>query len=74
MYREILECQDSFFYPNEVAEQLYNFVKSGNFKQTKAILNLCAVPKPDDIADALAVAVCHAHSYNPRNPQFTGIK
>ena len=39
MYREILECQDSFFYPNEVAEQLYNFVKSGNFKQTKAILN-----------------------------------
>lgn len=39
MYREILECQDSFFYPNEVAEQLYNFVKSGNFKQTKAIFN-----------------------------------
>lgn len=40
MYREILECQDSFFYPNEVAEQLYNFVKSGNFKQAKAILYL----------------------------------
>ena len=39
LYREILECQDSFFYPNEVAEQLYNFVKSGNFKQTKAIFN-----------------------------------
>ena len=43
-------------------------------QMTKAILNLCAVPKPDDIADALAVAVCHAHSYNPRNPQFTVIK
>lgn len=39
LYCEILECQDSFFYPNEVAEQLYNFVKSGNFKQTKAIFN-----------------------------------
>lgn len=39
LYREILEFQDSFFYPNEVADQLYNFVKSGNFKQTKAILN-----------------------------------
>ena len=39
LYREILECQDSFFYPNEVAEQLYNFVKSGNLKQTKAIFN-----------------------------------
>ena len=39
LYREILEFQDSFFYPNEVADQLYNFVKSGNLKQTKAIFN-----------------------------------
>ena len=29
----------------------------------KAILGLNAVPKPDDVADALAIAVCHAHSY-----------
>ncbi len=29
----------------------------------KAILNLARVPKPDDVADALAIAVCHAHSY-----------
>ena len=29
----------------------------------KAILGLSAVPKPDDVADALAIAVCHAHSY-----------
>lgn len=28
----------------------------------KAILNLTAIPKPDDAADALAVAICHAHS------------
>ena len=27
----------------------------------KAILNLKEVPKPDDTADALALAVCHAH-------------
>lgn len=39
LYREILEFQDSFFYPNEVTDQLYNFVKSGNFKQTKTIFN-----------------------------------
>ena len=39
LYREILEFQDSFFYPNEVADQLYNFVKSGSLKQTKAIFN-----------------------------------
>ncbi|AOY76935.1 crossover junction endodeoxyribonuclease RuvC [Clostridium formicaceticum] len=30
----------------------------------KTILNLEKVPKPDDVADALAVAVCHAHSGN----------
>lgn len=28
----------------------------------KAILNLSDVPKPDDAADALAVAICHGHS------------
>ncbi|AVX21478.1 Holliday junction endonuclease RuvC [Carboxydocella sporoproducens DSM 16521] len=28
----------------------------------KAILNLPGVPKPDDVADALALAICHAHS------------
>lgn len=28
----------------------------------KAILHLEAVPKPDDTADALAAAICHAHS------------
>lgn len=28
----------------------------------KTMLNLKAVPKPDDTADALAAAICHAHS------------
>lgn len=32
-------------------------------QMVKAILNLPAVPKPDDVADALAIAICHAHSY-----------
>lgn len=32
----------------------------------KSILGLEKVSKPDDTADALAIAVCHAHSYNPR--------
>ncbi|WP_026475745.1 crossover junction endodeoxyribonuclease RuvC [Alkaliphilus transvaalensis] len=30
----------------------------------KALLNLEKVPKPDDVADALGVAICHAHSGN----------
>ena len=31
-------------------------------QMVKAILNLDAVPKPDDTADALAAAICHGHS------------
>jgi crossover junction endodeoxyribonuclease RuvC len=29
----------------------------------RALLELQETPKPDDAADALAVAICHAHSY-----------
>ncbi|MBZ4645529.1 MAG: crossover junction endodeoxyribonuclease RuvC [Clostridia bacterium] len=36
-------------------------------QMVKVILSLTAVPKPDDVADALAVAVCHAHSANMNN-------
>ena len=28
----------------------------------RLLLNLIACPKPDDVADALAIAICHAHS------------
>ena len=34
-------------------------------QMTKAMLGLNSVPKPDDVADALAIAICHGHSYNP---------
>ena len=39
LYREILESRDSFFYPDEIADQLYNFAKSGNSKQIRVIFN-----------------------------------
>jgi crossover junction endodeoxyribonuclease RuvC len=29
---------------------------------TKNLLGLEKAPKPDDVADALAIAICHAHS------------
>lgn len=32
-------------------------------QMVKIILNLPQIPKPDDVADALAIAVCHGHSY-----------
>ena len=30
----------------------------------KAILNIPEIPKPDDAADALAIAICHGNSFN----------
>ena len=33
---------------------------------TKRLLNLKTVPKPDDAADAVAIALCHARSYTSR--------
>lgn len=36
-------------------------------QMVKMLLNLEKVPKPDDTADALALAICHAHSYKVNN-------
>ena len=41
--------------------------KSQVQKMTKSILNLSKIPKPDDVADALAIAICHAHSHQMVN-------
>lgn len=35
--------------------------KNQVMEMTRTILNLDKVPKPDDTADALAMAICHAH-------------
>ncbi len=37
-------------------------VKKQVQEMTKRILKLPQIPKPDDTADALAIAVCHAHT------------
>ncbi len=39
-------------------------------QMVKVILNLAEIPKPDDVADALAVAICHGHSH--KMGQLTG--
>ncbi len=36
-------------------------------EMTRQLLKLCEVPKPDDTADALAVAICHAHSFHSQS-------
>jgi crossover junction endodeoxyribonuclease RuvC len=42
-------------------------------QMVKTILNLPKAPKPDDAADALAVAICHAHSYKMKSGIFTAL-
>ena len=41
---------------------------------TKRLLHLKAVPRPDDAADALALALCHARSFTSRLPQNGNVK
>ena len=41
---------------------------------TKRFLKLKAVPRPDDAADALALALCHARSFTSRLPQTGSVK
>jgi len=41
-------------------------------QMTKMILNLEKIPKPDDTADALAIAICHAHSFRLKSLDYRG--
>ncbi len=43
-------------------------------QMVKTILNLEEIPKLDDITDAMAVAICHAHSYKVLNKYVDKIK
>ncbi len=53
--------------PLEVKKSVTGYgkaVKKQVQEMTKRILRLSEIPKPDDTADALAIAVCHAHTDN----------
>lgn len=41
---------------------------------TRRLLKLRAVPRPDDAADALALAICHARSFTSRIPQRNDVR
>lgn len=41
---------------------------------TRRLLHLKALPRPDDAADALALAICHARSATSRLPQAMYVK
>jgi len=41
-------------------------------QMVKVLLGLAEIPKPDDAADALALAICHLHSYRMRGVMSVG--
>ena len=58
-------CELSEYTPTQVKQSVVGYGaadKSQVQYMVKAILSLKEIPKPDDAADALAVAICHAHS------------
>lgn len=56
--------------PNEVKHAVagYGSADKQQMQQmVRTLLNLREIPRPDDAADALAVAICHLHSYKYKN-------
>jgi len=52
--------------PLEVKIAVTGYGKADKYQvqqMVKTLLKLSETPKPDDVADALAVAICHLHSY-----------
>ncbi len=49
-------------------------VKQQVMEMTRILLKLPSVPKPDDTADALAIAICHAHSSGSRLGALASLK
>ncbi|MVO99658.1 MULTISPECIES: crossover junction endodeoxyribonuclease RuvC [Paenibacillus] len=51
--------------PLQVKQAVVGYGKAEKIQvqeMVRMFLKLSAIPKPDDVADALAVAICHAHS------------
>ncbi len=68
----ILACANSgieiFEYtPLQIKQGLVGYGRAEKIQvqqMVKTLLNLSEIPKPDDVADALAAAICHGHSSN----------
>ena len=55
--------------PSQVKQAVAGYGKAGKrqvMDMTKRLLNLKQMPRPDDAADALAIALCHARSSTSR--------
>ena len=69
-------CGRLFEYtPNQIKQALTGYGKADKVQMmhvVQSVLRLKQIPRPDDAADALAVALCHAHT--SRFGQLYGIK
>lgn len=55
--------------PSQVKQAVVGYGKAEKrqvMDMTRRLLHLTAVPKPDDAADAVAIALCHARSFTSR--------
>ncbi len=55
--------------PSQVKQAVVGYGKAEKrqvMDMTRRLLNLKAVPRPDDAADAVAIALCHARSFTSR--------
>ncbi len=53
--------------PLEVKQSVVGYGRADKFQvqqMVKVLLKLDSIPRPDDAADALAIAICHHHSAN----------
>lgn len=63
--------------PSQVKQAVVGYGKAEKrqvMEMTRRLLKLNAVPRPDDAADALALALCHARSFTSRLPKTAGVK
>ena len=68
-----LEVHIFEYTPSQVKQAVVGYGKAEKrqvMDMTKRILHLSAVPKPDDAADAVAIALCHARSHTSRLTRF----
>ena len=64
-----LELPIAEYNPSQVKQAVVGYGKAEKrqvMDMTKRILNLTAIPRPDDAADAVAIALCHARSATSR--------
>ncbi|WP_409968800.1 crossover junction endodeoxyribonuclease RuvC [Bengtsoniella intestinalis] len=63
--------------PSQVKLALTGYGKAEKrqmMEMTRMLLKLKALPRPDDAADALAIALCHGRSMSSRLPQNQNVK